>query len=473
MENLTIRDLNFSGKKALVRVDFNVPINEETGTINDDSRIRAAIPTIDYLLDHQAKVILCSHLGRPDGMIVESMRLAPVAKRLSEILRQEVFTVSDCIGDEVAAKVDALEDSQVLLLENLRFHPEEEANDPIFAKKLADLADIYIDDAFGTAHRKHASIVGVAKYLPAVAGLLLEKELNALGKVLEHPPRPLLENLRFHPEEEANDPIFAKKLADLADIYIDDAFGTAHRKHASIVGVAKYLPAVAGLLLEKELNALGKVLEHPPRPFMILLGGAKVSDKVGMLENVMDKVDTILIGGGMAATFLKAQGLEIGDSLIDDSLDTAKMLMDKAKSKNVKIILPDDVLVTFDKIGPEARAENVSVENIPHTAKIVDIGLLTITHFTKHLEKCKTVFWNGPMGIYEIPQFSEGTRAMVNTMTRLHATTIIGGGSTAEIVTELNIASKMSFVSTGGGASLKFLSGEKLPGVEVLAKKNE
>jgi phosphoglycerate kinase len=397
MENLTIRDLNFSGKKALVRVDFNVPINEETGTINDDSRIRAAIPTIDYLLDHQAKVILCSHLGRPDGMIVESMRLAPVAKRLSEILRQEVFTVSDCIGDEVAAKVDALEDSQVLLLENLRFHPEEEANDPIFAKKLADLADIYVDDAFGTAHRKHASIVGVAKYLPAVAGLLLEKELNALGKVLE----------------------------------------------------------------------------HPPRPFMILLGGAKVSDKVGMLENVMDKVDTILIGGGMAATFLKAQGLEIGDSLIDDSLDTAKMLMDKAKSKNVKIILPDDVLVTFDKIGPEARAENVSVENIPHTAKIVDIGLLTITHFTKHLEKCKTVFWNGPMGIYEIPQFSEGTRAMVNTMTRLHATTIIGGGSTAEIVTELNIASKMSFVSTGGGASLKFLSGEKLPGVEVLAKKNE
>ncbi|AGG06333.1 MULTISPECIES: phosphoglycerate kinase [Dehalococcoides] len=397
MENLTIRDLNFSGKKALVRVDFNVPINEETGTINDDSRIRAAIPTIDYLLDHQAKVILCSHLGRPDGMIVESMRLAPVAKRLSEILRQEVFTASDCIGDEVAAKVDALEDSQVLLLENLRFHPEEEANDPIFAKKLADLADIYVDDAFGTAHRKHASIVGVAKYLPAVAGLLLEKELNALGKVLE----------------------------------------------------------------------------HPPRPFMILLGGAKVSDKVGMLENVMDKVDTILIGGGMAATFLKAQGLEIGDSLIDDSLDTAKMLMDKAKSKNVKIILPDDVLVTFDKIGPEARAENVSVENIPHTAKIVDIGLLTITHFTKHLEKCKTVFWNGPMGIYEIPQFSEGTRAMVNTMTRLHATTIIGGGSTAEIVTELNIASKMSFVSTGGGASLKFLSGEKLPGVEVLAKKNE
>jgi len=397
MENLTIRDLNFSGKKALVRVDFNVPINEETGTINDSSRIRAAIPTIDYLLDHQAKVILCSHLGRPDGMIVESMRLAPVAKRLSEILRQEVFTASDCIGDEVAAKVDALEDSQVLLLENLRFHPEEEANDPIFAKKLADLADIYVDDAFGTAHRKHASIVGVAKYLPAVAGLLLEKELNALGKVLE----------------------------------------------------------------------------HPPRPFMILLGGAKVSDKVGMLENVMDKVDTILIGGGMAATFLKAQGLEIGDSLIDDSLDTAKMLMDKAKSKNVKIILPDDVLVTFDKIGPEARAENVSVENIPHTAKIVDIGLLTITHFTKHLEKCKTVFWNGPMGIYEIPQFSEGTRAMVNTMTRLHATTIIGGGSTAEIVTELNIASKMSFVSTGGGASLKFLSGEKLPGVEVLAKKNE
>ncbi|AHB13412.1 phosphoglycerate kinase [Dehalococcoides mccartyi] len=397
MENLTIRDLDFSGKKALVRVDFNVPINEETGGINDDSRIRAAIPTIDYLLDHQAKVILCSHLGRPDGEVVESMRLAPVAKRLSEILRQEVFTVSDCIGDEVIAKVNSLEDSQVLLLENLRFHPEEEANDPVFAKKLANLADIYVDDAFGTAHRKHASIVGVAKYLPAVAGLLLEKELHALGKVLE----------------------------------------------------------------------------HPPRPFMILLGGAKVSDKVGMLENVMDKVDTILIGGGMAATFLKAQGLEIGDSLIDDSLDTAKMLIDKAKSKNVKIILPDDVLVTFDKIGPEAKAENVSVENIPHTAKIVDIGLLTITHFTKHLEKCKTVFWNGPMGIYEIPQFSEGTRAMVNTMTRLHGTTIIGGGSTAEIVTELNIASKMSFVSTGGGASLKFLSGEKLPGVEVLAKKNE
>jgi phosphoglycerate kinase len=391
MDKLTIRDIEVSGKRVLVRVDFNVPIDDKTGDITDDSRIRATLPTIDYLVDHEAKVILCSHLGRPGGKVVDKLSLAIVARRLSQILRQPVAVAKDCIGPEIEKTVASLESGDVLLLENLRFHSDEEN---------------------GSAS-------------------------------------------------------FAQALARLGDIFVNDAFGTSHRAHASIVGVTRYLPAVAGLLLEKEINSLGSVLENPPRPFGLLIGGAKVSDKVGMLDNIMGKVDSILIGGGMAATFLKAKSYEVGLSLIDDSLDTAARLMERAARNGVRLILPDDVMVA-KTISNRARVGCVSIGNIPHHKRIVDIGALTISNFTKELEKCKTVFWNGPMGIYEIDRFSEGTKAMVRIIADLNATTIVGGGSTAEIVIEMKLAEKMTFVSTGGGASLRFLGGETLPGVEVL-----
>jgi len=394
MDKITIRDVGVNGKRVLVRVDFNVPLNFKTGDITDDSRIKATLPTIDYLIDHGARVILCSHLGRPKGKIVSELSLDVVARRLSQILRQPVELARNCIGPEVEKRVAALSSGNVLLLENLRFHPDEET---------------------GSA-------------------------------------------------------LFAKALARLGDIFVNDAFGTSHRAHASIVGITSYLPAVAGLLLEKEINALDRILENPSRPFGVLLGGAKVSDKVGMLDNIMGKVDTILIGGGMAATFLKAKSYEVGLSLLDDSVDTAARLMEKAAINGVQLVLPDDVMIT-KKISNRAKMESVAVEAIPPNKRIVDIGALTISNFTKKLEKCRTVFWNGPMGIYEIARFSEGTRALANIIANLNATTIVGGGSTAEIVTEMKLAEKMTFVSTGGGASLRFLSGETLPGVEVLLGK--
>jgi len=396
MDKLTIRDVDVSGKRVLVRVDFNVPLNGKTGNITDDSRIRATLPTIDYLIDHGAKIILCSHLDRPKGKVVPELSLAVVARRLEQILRQPVEFARDCIGSEVEKIVAGLENGQVLLLENLRFHSDEERGSDSFAQALARLGDIFVNDAFGTSHRSHASIVGVTHYLPSVAGLLLEKEVNALGSILK----------------------------------------------------------------------------NPVHPFGVLIGGAKVSDKVGMLDNIMDKVDFVLIGGGMAATFLKAKSYEVGLSLVDGScdIDTAARLMEKATRNGIKLLLPDDVVIA-DKIAPEASVETVAVENIPPDKRIVDIGVLAISNFTRELEKCRTVFWNGPMGIYEIPRFAEGTRALAEVIAGLHATTIIGGGSTAEIVTEMKLTEKMSFVSTGGGASLKFLSGETLPGVEVLLDK--
>jgi phosphoglycerate kinase len=280
----------------------------------------------------------------------------------------------------------------------------------------------------------------------------------------------LLENLRFHSLEERSGKRFIRALARLGDIFVNDAFGTSHRTHASIVGVARYLPAVAGLLLEKEITALGSVLEEPLHPFGVLLGGAKVSDKVAMLDNIMGKVDYIIIGGGMTATFLKAKGYEVGQSLIDDSVNTAAGLIEKAENNHVQLILPDDVMIA-DDICEEAETKNVDVTDIPRDKRIVDIGALSISNFTKVLEKCRTVFWNGPMGIYEIIKFSEGTREMASIIAGLNATTIIGGGSTAEIVTEMKLAEKMTFVSTGGGASLRFLSGKTLPGVEALLDK--
>lgn len=394
MDKKTIRDIDVSGKRVLVRVDFNVPLDEKSGNITDDSRIKAAVPTIDYLLDHDAKLILCSHMGRPKGHVVPGLSLKMVAERLARILRQPVDFAPDCIGPEVKDMVDQMKNGDILVLENLRFHPEEERNDPAFARSLAELGEIYVDDAFGTAHRSHASIVGVAKYLPSVAGLLLEKEINSLGKVL-----------------------------------LD-----------------------------------------PVRPFGLLLGGAKVSDKVALIENILPRVDFIIIGGGMAATFLKAKGYEVGLSLLDGNIEIASYLIEKAQAHGVKIYLPEDAVVA--DTGSDANWETVSIKNIGADKRIMDIGALTISRFTRILERCKTVFWNGPMGIYEISQFAEGTRAMARIISSINATTIIGGGSTAEIVTAMNLNGRMTFVSTGGGAALKFLSGETLAGVEVLLDKN-
>jgi phosphoglycerate kinase len=392
MNKLTLRDIGVAGKRVLVRVDFNVPMNGETGAITDESRIRATLPTIRYLTDRGARVILCSHLGRPKGKVVEQLRLTNVARRLSEILGQKVKVANDGIGPEVDKAVESLKAGEVLLLENIRFHPEEEANDPAFAQRLARLADIYVNDAFGACHRAHASIVGVARYLPAVAGLLVEKETQVLEDLLA----------------------------------------------------------------------------NPQHPFAELAGGAKVSDKIGVMENTMDKVDYLLIGGSMAATFLKAKGLEAGRSLVeDDKLGFATKLMDDAARQGVKLMLPVDVMVA-DNLSAEAESRTVATENIPADWRIVDIGPQTISNFSKELRKCRTVFWNGPMGVYEIARFAQGTQAMARLLAGIEATTIIGGGSTAEVVTAMKLADKMTFVSTGGGASLRFLGGGKLPGIEVL-----
>jgi len=392
MNKLTVRDIEVGGRRVLVRVDFNVTLNATTGDITDDSRIQAAIPTIDYLISKGARIILCSHLGRPGGMVVEGLRLGSVARRLSKLLGQEVKYTTESIGTEVEETVAALKAGEVILLENLRFH----------------------------------------------AG------------------------------EEENSPAYATALARLADVYVNDAFATAHRSHASIVGVAGQLPAVAGLLLEKELTSLGRILEDPAHPFGVLLGGAKTSDKAAMLYNIMDKVNCVLIGGGMAATFLRASGYAVGLSQVKDDPQVASELIAKAARNRVRLILPEDVLVAGED---GTGVENVSSAKIPADKKIVDIGWQAITSFTGALERCRTVFWNGPMGIYEIDQYAEGTKAMARVIAGLNAATIIGGGSTAEIVIELKLADKMSFVSTGGGASLHFLSGEGLPGVDIILEK--
>ncbi|MBN2240925.1 MAG: phosphoglycerate kinase [Dehalococcoidales bacterium] len=395
MNKKTLKDIDVTGKKVLVRVDFNVNLDKNTGRITDDSRIRAAVPTIEYLIERNASVILCSHLGRPDGQVVENLRMGVVARRLSELIDRPVETTTDCVG--------------------------------------------------------------------------LETEVIALG--LQPGDVLLLENLRFHPEEEANDPAFAASLAKLADVYVDDAFGTAHRAHASIEGVTRYLPAVAGLLMEKELEYLGGILDSPEHPFSALVGGAKVSDKVAMLENIMGKVDDILVGGGMTATFLKAKGLEIGQSLVEeDRIETARNLMEQADKAGTRLVLPRDVMVT-DEIRAGAVREIVPVDKIGPAKRIVDIGRDTVALFTAVLLKAKTVFWNGPMGINEIPDFAAGTHSMALLLSGLDAATVIGGGSTADVVTSMGLDEKMTFISTGGGASLRFLGGKKLPGVEALLDK--
>jgi phosphoglycerate kinase len=392
MNKLTIRDIDVANKRVLVRADFNVPLGGDNGVITDDSRIQATLPTIKYLTERGAKIILCSHLGRPKGKVVEKLRMTVVARRLSQILGRKVIVANDGIGPEVDRAVAALKPGDVLLLENIRFHPQEEAND------------------------------------------------NG----------------------------FAQTLARLADIYVNDAFGACHRSHASIVGITRYLPAVAGLLVEKEIEVLEGLLAHPSHPFAELAGGAKVSDKIKTLENTMDKVDYLLIGGGMAATFLKAKGYEVGLSLVEnDKLGLAAKLMQRAAKRKLPLILPVDVVAAAE-VSAEAEYNIVAVEEIPPQWRIMDIGPKTIDSFSRELGRCQTIFWNGPMGVYEIAQFARGTQAMARLLAELEATTIIGGGSTAEIVTELKLADKMTFVSTGGGASLRFLSGEKLPGVEAL-----
>lgn len=391
MKQKTIEDISVESKKVLVRVDFNVPLNDK-GEITDETRIQAALPTIKYLLDHKAKVILCSHLGRPKGEFKPEFSLAPVAKRLQMLLDTKVTFAKDVIGQSADEAVAAVKDGEVVLLENLRYHKEETKNDPEFAKKLASYAEIFVNDAFGTAHRAHASTEGVTHYLPAVAGFLIKKELEFMGGALE----------------------------------------------------------------------------NPDRPFVAILGGAKIADKIPVIENLFNKVDCLIIGGGMANTFLAAQGCNMGKSLVDaDSIALASELLKKAKLKGVKILLPIDV-VAADESNNDAKTVMVPVDSIPEGYMALDIGSSTRMIFAEEINRAKTVIWNGPMGVAEMPSFAGGTRAVAEAMAATNATTIIGGGDSAAAVKNLGYGDKMSHISTGGGASLEFLEGKELPGIAAL-----
>ena len=394
MNKKTVKDIDLKGKKVFVRCDFNVPMDENQN-ITDNTRIVAALPTIKYLLEQNCKLILASHLGRPKGEFKPEFSLAPVAKELSKLLGQEVIMAKDVIGEDACSKAANLKEGEILLLENVRFHKEETDNDPEFSKKLASMAEVYVNDAFGTAHRAHASTTGIASYLPAVAGFLIEKELKFLG------------------------------------------------------------------------NAVN----NPERPFVAILGGAKVSDKIGVIDSLIEKVDTLMIGGGMAYTFFKAQGLEVGNSICEmDKLDLAKEAMEKAKQKGVKLMLPVDT-----KIGKEFKADTeskvVSYKEIPAGWEGFDIGPETIKMYEEELKTAKTVVWNGPLGVFEFDQFAVGTNAIAKILSEIDATTIIGGGDSAAAVKKAGLEDKMTHISTGGGASLEFLEGKKLPGIEALMDK--
>ena len=391
----TVKDVDVRSRRVLVRVDYNVPL-DANGNVSDDKRITASLPTINYLLEQGARIILCSHLGRPKGEVKKEFSLAPVAKRLKELLPGvNIYFASDCIGEEAERKAAALKDGEILLLENLRFHKEEEKNDPEFAKKLASLAEIYVSDAFGTVHRAHASTAGVAAYLPAVAGFLIGKELSIMGGALE----------------------------------------------------------------------------NPERPFVAILGGAKVADKIGVITNLLNKCDTLLIGGGMAYTFFKAMGYEIGDSLLDaESIDLAKQLMENAKQKGVKLLLPVDTVVA-KAFAADAEHMTVAANAIPAGWQGLDIGEKTRELFSAEIKNAKTVIWNGPMGVFEFPEFAKGTEAVAKACAECGGTTIIGGGDSASAVKKLGYADKMTHISTGGGASLEFLEGKVLPGVAALNDK--
>ncbi len=392
MHKKTVKDIAVKGKRVLVRVDFNVPLAE--GEVTDDTRIRASLPTIQYLLQQGAAVILMSHLGRPKGKVREDLRMDSVARRLSELLGQEVIKVDDCVRPEVERAAAALESGQILLLENLRFHAQEENNDQAFAQQLAGLADIYVNDAFGTAHRAHASTSGVPQHLPAVAGLLMERELEFLGRALT----------------------------------------------------------------------------TPERPFVAILGGAKTSDKIGVIRNLLSRVDLLLIGGAMANTFLKAQAYEVGESLVEDeSLPMARQILEQACGK---LLLPVDVVVG-DDFSAEAIAKTVSIAEVPRSWRILDVGPKTLRLFKEKLASAKTVFWNGPMGVFEFPKFAVGTIALASTLAETQGTTIVGGGDSIAALKQAGLLGRMSHVSTGGGAALELLEGKTLPGVVALEDKGE
>lgn len=391
MNKRSVRDVDVAGKRVLVRVDFNVPLDAE-GRVTDNTRLRESLPTIRYLVERGAKVILMSHLGRPQGRVDERLRLAPVGLELSHLLDMPVAYVQDCVGPAVEQAVATLEPGQVLLLENLRFHPEEEANDPEFARQLARLGDLYVNDAFGTAHRAHASTEGITHYLPAVAGLLMERELETFARLLE----------------------------------------------------------------------------RPERPFVAIIGGAKVSTKIGVLEHLLDKVDRLLIGGGMANTFLLAQGKEVGRSLVEpDKIPVARRLLDRARERGVAVHLPVDAVVV-DRIEGEAPRQLVAVDAIPPDRMVVDIGPATLEQFAGALRDARTILWNGPLGVFEVPPFAEGTRKLAAIVAQIDAVKVIGGGDTVAAVEQAGVADRMTHISTGGGATLELLEGRTLPGVAAL-----
>ena len=392
----TIRDIELKGKRVLIRCDFNVPLDSNQN-ITDDTRIRAALPTLEYLVTQGAKVVVMSHLGRPKGKAAAEFSLAPVAVRLAELLGKQVeFADSDVVVDDsVKEKVAALKDGDVLLLQNVRFRKEETDNEPGFAKELASLGDVFVQEAFGTAHRAHASTAGVADYLPCVSGFLIEKEVKFLGSALH----------------------------------------------------------------------------NPQRPFVAIMGGAKVGDKIKVIENLLSKVDTLIIGGGMTYTFYKAMGLEIGTSILDaDNIDLAKMLLEKATSLNVKLLLPVDI-VCADEFSNDAKYQTYSRDQIPSDMMGLDIGEETVKLYSEEIAKAKTVVWNGPMGVFEMENFAKGTKAIAEALATSDATTIIGGGDSAAAVEQFGLADKMSHISTGGGASLEFLEGKILPGISIIEEK--
>ncbi|MGI8549863.1 MAG: phosphoglycerate kinase [Dehalococcoidia bacterium] len=390
----TIREIDPEGRRVLVRVDFNVPLSKVDGTVTDDTRIRAALPTLRYLVERGAKIVLCSHLGRPDGKVVPALSLRPVALRLEHLLGRPVRFVDDCVGPEVEAAVRDLRAGDLLLLENLRFHPEEEQNDPAFAGRLAALADLYVDDAFGTAHRAHASTEGVTHYLPSVAGLLLERELEFLSR----------------------------------------AIGDAQHPYAAIIG------------------------------------GAKISGKIEVLRSLLDRVDRLLIGGGMANTFLKAQGKKIGDSLVEeDQLQTGRDVLQSAAKKGVQVLLPEDAVIADGfRQNAQQRTIDLHSEAVPPGWRIMDIGPATVEAYGNALRDCKTVFWNGPMDVFEFAPFAAGTLNLAQVVGSLDAVTIVGGGDTDAAVEQAGVQKQITHVSTGGGASLEFIEGKRLPGVEAL-----
>jgi phosphoglycerate kinase len=394
---MTLEDIEVAGKRVLVRVDFNVPLEQGIERLPEyDHRIRSSIPTIQYLIDHNARVILCSHLGRPGGKVVEGLRMAPVAARLEALLGRPVKTAPDCVGPTAEKAVDSLRAGEVLLLENLRFYPGETSNDPDFA---------------------HA-------------------------------------------------------LASLADLFVMDAFAVAHRPHASTVGVPQHLPSAAGFLLKREMEMMGQILGHPERPLGVLLGGAKVSDKIKLLENLLPRISTLLIGGGMAATFLKAQRLPVGQSRVeDDLLEVASRLRHLAIGKGITYHKPLDVVVASE-FSEKAQPMGVfPAENVPENGYIMDIGPKTVEVYIRNLLRCRTILWNGPMGVFEFPAFADGTNKLAHAIANMKATTIVGGGSTVEVVEALGLSDHFTHVSTGGGASLEFLEGGELPGIAALPDK--